>query len=241
MIPLRTIKIQTSRRFPFLGVYKRYIKALAHVLVRMKKSYAQHGEDAFIFDQLKYFNISTGIYVDIGANHPTDISNTYLFYRAGSHGITIEPNRELSALHKKFRGRDIVLSIGCGDENEIIKFSVSKTPVLSTFKKEELNGSDIWKEMYVPVFRLDDALKNIPFKWIYLLSIDTEGLDYQVLKGARKTLKNVYILLVEINSQSDESEFNKLIIGQGFLKIKIIGKNHIFLNSVFNTSEFKNN
>jgi hypothetical protein len=54
-----------------------------------KISYAQCGEDLivdFVFSGLKPPSIS---YLDIGAHHPTHLSNTYLFYRRGFAGFVL--------------------------------------------------------------------------------------------------------------------------------------------------------
>ena len=56
----------------------------------MKESYAQMGEDLvcdhYLGEPLK------GVYLDIGAYEPIFLSNTYLFYKRGWTGITVEPN-----------------------------------------------------------------------------------------------------------------------------------------------------
>ena len=54
-------------------------KAYAFFLRSWRRgSFAQEGEDRFL---LEYFGSKTGIYVDVGANHPFVISNTYLLYK----------------------------------------------------------------------------------------------------------------------------------------------------------------
>ncbi|MFM6249337.1 MAG: hypothetical protein ACKPEQ_09345, partial [Dolichospermum sp.] len=55
-------------------------------------SYSQCGEDLiinFIFNNLGIINPS---YLDIGAHHPTYLSNTYSFYRKGCQGVCVEPD-----------------------------------------------------------------------------------------------------------------------------------------------------
>jgi hypothetical protein len=66
--------------FPALGKYKRYSVAYFHSFLPTKKTYSQHKEDLFILETLKLYKLDESLYVDIGANHPTDISNTYLLY-----------------------------------------------------------------------------------------------------------------------------------------------------------------
>jgi len=93
------------RYYPNIGKIKRFILASLHSHTRVKSTYAQHGEDILVLEYLRGYDKSSGIYVDVGANHPTRISNTYLMYRNGFKGISIEPNSELSKLHAKYPRR----------------------------------------------------------------------------------------------------------------------------------------
>ena len=61
------------------------------------ESYSQFGEDKLIFD---YFNKKNGVFVEIGANDPILLSQTYLFERSGWTGILVEP---LPHLAKRLR------------------------------------------------------------------------------------------------------------------------------------------
>ena len=60
-------------------------------------SFSQHGEDRLL---LEYFHGKPGTYVDVGANYPVKISNTYLLYRNGWRGLTVEPIPRLSKRHR---------------------------------------------------------------------------------------------------------------------------------------------
>ncbi|MEI9928867.1 MAG: hypothetical protein WDN44_15790 [Sphingomonas sp.] len=51
------------------------------------------GEDVLLGRLLK--TASSGTYVDVGANHPIEGSNTYRLYRQGWTGLTIDPNSRL--------------------------------------------------------------------------------------------------------------------------------------------------
>src|SRR4051812_46477871 len=96
-------------RFPAALQWYRSYKTGRLAKKPVKSSYSQHGEDALVAELLGGYDLSAGIYVDVGANHPIRLSNTYLFYRKGHHGILIEPNRSLLSLLEKFRKRDIPL------------------------------------------------------------------------------------------------------------------------------------
>jgi len=221
------IKNFLVRYFPFLGKFKRYGKAWVHHIQPVKKSYSQHGEDCIFWEFLQSYNLQGSVYVDVGANHPSDISNSYLLYRRGLNGIIVEPNQELAGLFKRFRPRDISLAIGCGSENAILPFHISKTPVLSSFA--DSRNIDIYKTYYLPIMRLDDAIQHLNFDFISLLSIDVEGLNYEVLQGATKAIERSLLLCLEYETEEERGRFGELL-GNGFSLLQEIGCNLLFIN-----------
>ncbi len=77
-------------------------------------SYSQFGEDLivrYLFDML---GTKQPTYLDIGANHPRFISNTYYFYKRGARGVLVEPNPRLCKVLRSVRPRDVVLEVGIG-------------------------------------------------------------------------------------------------------------------------------
>lgn len=219
--------------FPWVGKIKRFFHALYHQLL-LKNSYSQFGEDAYLIELIKKLRVSKYTYIDVGANHPTSISNTYLLYRSGMSGIVIEPNSELITLFKIFRKRDIPLQIGCSNFSSISLFHISKTPVISTFTKEHnfYNSNNIDRISYVPVMKLDDAISNLNHSYISLLNIDVEGWNKEVLMGAINTCEKAAILCIEFDSDDDLVEY-KNILGHNFMMDRIFGCNVIFINRFF--------
>ena len=241
---INILKKYLVRFFPSIGIWKRSISALRDSFFPEKASYSQHGEDQFILAALSNYDLASGIYVDVGANHPTSISNTYLFYRKGYHGITIEPNPELSQLHQKFRPRDIILNIGCSNQPSLGCLNIGKAPVLSHFSNNaeieyrdknyvshQTLGFEVWKSMYVPILSLDMVIAEISCEWIYFLSIDVEGLDYEVLQGAKDTLNKVLFCCIEANDGLIEKEIDTCLTNIGFSLKKKIYCNLIYFNN----------
>jgi len=216
-----------ANNFPSLGKYKRYITAYRDGLMPVKETYSQHQEDKFFLTTLTKYNLNGSLYVDIGANHPTDISNTYLLYRNGMNGIVIEPNAELISLFHKFRKKDTTLAIGCSNVASILKFNISKTPVISSFSSSR--DVNVYKSIYVPVLPLDSALNTFQFSYINLLSIDVEGLTTQVLQGAASTLKRTLLICLESDSV-DEKKEHEAILGDTFVLVAEFGCNAIYMN-----------
>jgi FkbM family methyltransferase len=231
------VRDNIARALPFLGPYKRLAVA-ALDRVRPRETYAQHGEDLKALELLRGFDLSGGRYVDVGANHPHDISNTCLLYRHGMRGIVIEPNPELAALFSRFRPRDIALAVGCSEEPGVATFSISKTPVLSSLHAE--NAGPIWKTIHVPLLPLDAIVRSFEPAWIPFLSVDVEGHAAAVLRGAGQTLARTYVACVEANGVTEEAAVKDLLEKANFEIVERVGCNMFAVNrAVDSFREFK--
>jgi len=224
-----------AARAPWLGPPYRYFRAIRDSLAPCRDSYSQHGEDQYLWGQLSNYDLRDGVYVDVGASHPTTISNTYLFYRKGSHGVTIDPNHECVILHRRIRPRDIVIGVGCANQVRVAAFRISKTPVLSRFQHSKTRVSlldrEALREEFLPLLPLDIALMEIPIRWIYLLSIDVEGLDLEVLKGGNDTLGRTLFVCVEADTESERVAINAFLAQRGFALQRTMVCNQIFKNT----------
>ena len=125
-----------------------------------KKTYSMDGEDLFIDD---FFKNKIGLYVDVGAYHPLELSNTYLLHKRKWEGINIDINSLSIEYFDFLRPNDINLNLGVAKKNstKIIYFQKIKTKTLTAIlDKTKFKG------------------KEIDF-----LNIDTEGNDLEVLKS----------------------------------------------------------
>jgi FkbM family methyltransferase len=230
------------RNFPYLGTYKRKLAAFIDSSTPVKSSYSQYGEDVYLYEQIRKYDLNHSIFVDVGSNHPTSLSNTYLFYRQGLNGIAIDANSDLIRLHRRFRPRDIAICLGCSNKSSLGRFEVAKTPVLSRFQGSESPGNlgfEQWHLEFVPILPVDVAIKAIDFEWIFLLSIDVEGLDYEVLEGAKNTLEEVLFCCVEANNDSHAQRIGSLMQAIGFFLEKQIECNLIYRNSASKFEAYK--
>ena len=229
------IKIQIVNNFPFTSRWSRYIKAAYNAAAAEKKSYSQHGEDAFIVDLLtEALPNTTYNYIDIGAFHPVLLSNTYLLYRRKMNGVIVEPNRELLNLHKTFRPRDKQLEIACSNLNSLGEFHFQKTfPALSSLKK--VNTKTKVKSQFVPILNLDTIYQSLDFSKVHFLSIDVEGFDLEVLQGAEKTLPHTFLICIECESPSMEDAIKLYLKERDFIFLKQFACNLIFKNEKFSS------
>ena len=83
-----------------------------------EKFYSTFGEDRIL---ACYLPELTGEYIDVGSGNPRNGSNTYLFYRRGWAGITIDPIKTVRELQKKKRPKDtqIIACISNSPEKQV--------------------------------------------------------------------------------------------------------------------------
>jgi len=137
-------------------------------------SYAQNKEDLILEKLLP----NKGRYLEIGAYHPTRLSNTYRFYKKGWTGVVVEPNPEVKKIFRKIRPKDTFLNIGVSDKNSFLKYYQYLIPALNTFSSIN-NGHKIIKVSKIKTKKITDIVKeNFDF-----LSIDTEGFDEMILRS----------------------------------------------------------
>lgn len=140
-------------KFSFLISIKRYFVVYKDTIRSTRKTYSQFGEDLIVKEVISNIPPTKGIYIEIGANQPTQISNTYLFYRLGFHGIVIEPNHQMTKLFKRFRPKDIHFEIGCAEASGVGKFKKADFSVLSGFSSDIISIPN--KICWVPLLKCD--------------------------------------------------------------------------------------
>ena len=153
------------------------------------KYYAQEGEDILL---LRYFNYKkNGFFVDIGAHHPTKLSNTYKLYDLGWNGINIDAMPGSMQKFNELRNRDINIEAAVSDKIETLTYFKFNEPALNTL--DEVKARNIIENS---PFKLTDKIslkcktlkqileENLPVNTpIDFFSIDVEGFDLRALKS----------------------------------------------------------
>ena len=149
-------------------------------------SFSQHGEDTFIHE--RFGRKKGGSYVDVGASHPFRPSNTFLLYKNGWRGVTVEPVPLLGRLHKRWRPQDSLVQKAIGPSPGRVWFQEVLPSVLSTLDAKTarsyvLEGKAQLLQSYeIDVITLDQLFANyVGRRTIDLLSIDVEGLNAETI------------------------------------------------------------
>lgn len=191
------------------------------------RSYSQEGED-MVLRQI-FQARPTGFYVDVGAHHPQRFSNTYYFYLRGWSGINIDAMPGSMKLFESMRDRDINLEYAISDQAQTLTYYIFNEPALNGFSKElaeSRNGRKnfrIIEERPITTRTLAEVLaKHLPpGRSIEFLSVDVEGLDYQVLNSSDWDKYRPMVVLAEDlkgNSfeQVERSPVRELLMSKGY-------------------------
>ncbi|OAI42554.1 hypothetical protein AYO41_04055 [Verrucomicrobia bacterium SCGC AG-212-E04] len=179
-----------------------------------KLSFSQCGEDLIAWHLFSGIGVPRPTYLDIGAHHPTLLSNTALFYLLGSHGINIEPDPVLFSQIASHRRRDTNLNIGIAREPGDLAFFRMSDSSLSTFSVTEANRLEsqenipILKRLTLPVWTAADVLTIHSFVPDFV-SIDVEGNDLEVLESFQLEVNRPKVFCVETLTFSTKGDGKK--------------------------------
>lgn len=181
-----------------------------------KVSYSQCGEDLIMQHLFTVLKIGEVSYLDVGAHHPTYLSNTYLFYASGGHGVCVEPDPGLFEEFGKKRPRDINLNCGVGIVAEEADFFVMSTSTLNTFSRTEAEryqsyGKErILKTIRVALKPVGEILAQNFSKCPSLVSLDVEGMDYRILQDFDFGTYRPEVFCLETLSYTEDKSERKL-------------------------------
>jgi FkbM family methyltransferase len=156
-----------------------------------RTSYSQCGEDLILEHILgEYLHIAQPSYLDLGAHHPTYLSNTYRFYHKGSRGVCVEPDPVLFPPLQTARPRDVCLNVGVGASGAgAAEFYVMSSRTLNTFSRQEAERYQsygthkIQEVVEVPLLSVNEILEKHFDTRPDFVSLDVEGLDLEILKS----------------------------------------------------------
>lgn len=156
------------------------------------KSFCLWGIDALVKDILQRggYQIADMSYIEVGANHPIYGSATEAFYLLGARGILIEPNPDCIPILQDLRPEDRCLNCGIGKEKGTMKFyrfadnSYRNSFNYGEVEKNIARGYRLLDEIDVPVFSIDDIIKN------YKVDTSRTYLSVQVMGAELEVLEN---------------------------------------------------
>jgi FkbM family methyltransferase len=177
-------------------IYRR--QSLVRLQPGFKRSYSQSGEDMILNTIL--IHTKMGTYIDVGANNPTIQSNTHFFYLKGWSGINIDALPGSMAKFNKIRPRDTNLEVAISNQEARLKYHMFSSSFYNSFDESSATEH---KEKLIKIVEiststlkmvLDEHLRN---REIDFLSVDVEGLDFEVLCSNDWSRYRPKVILVE--------------------------------------------
>ncbi|EKU99904.1 hypothetical protein Lepto7375DRAFT_1990 [Leptolyngbya sp. PCC 7375] len=191
--------------------------------------YSQFGEDLFLRDYFK--DKLNGFYVDIGAYHPRQFSNTYFLYRyRGWAGINIEANLNCVTLFNQVRKRDVNIHAVVSDHETSVQYHAWGINSENSMNAAQINAltkrfgkaPEILELVAQPLSKLlNDHCPD--HKTIDFLNIDVEGNDLAVLKSNNWNLYKPQIIAVEqfgnTIEQISKTDLYQYLIDKGYQNV----------------------
>lgn len=200
-------------------------------------SYSQNGEDLVLLNLFRNLGIDKPSYLDLGAHHPTTISNTALMYSRGCRGVNIEANPNLIGDFYKERPEDKNVCVGVADkEDDLAFFTFDERSGRNTFsEKEAIRFAELYampvKDIHLIACKTLNQIVDEYCGGIFpdFLNCDLEGLDFDVLSVTDFSKSRPKIICVEV-SKLDLALIHDLMISNSFIPLEKMGDNVIFVN-----------
>ncbi len=139
---------------------------------------------------------ASGVFVDVGANHPVILSQTWALEQKGWSGVLVEPNPEMFKLlcEQRPRSRSVPAAVGVeSGEVDLFLGVIHQHSTLAPILGDPMSG----RKVRVPLRTLDSILSETGVTTIDFLSIDVEGHELKVLQGLNLEKYAPGLILVE--------------------------------------------
>lgn len=203
------------------------------IFQQLKGGFSQYGQDLFIYNMLMGRK-EEGFFLEIGANDPIEINNSYYFELHGWDGLAFEPVVSLAQKWKDLRKAECI-NIALGDQETEIEFI--EDGALSGIRKTSKYESELSDKKYIVQQRkLTNVLRERDITNVDVMFVDVEGFEMNVLKGIDFDALNISVICIENNEDSDlkaDMDLRKYIISRGY---KLIGR--LTIDDVFVKNDF---
>ena len=202
--------------------------------------FSQYAEDVVLGALLNRGDLpQVGFYVDLGAYHPLQYSNTMMLHMLGWNGINMDANPDVIELFKQARPHDTNICAGISDQNTILNYHRFKLRGCNTFSAEQAakiiaKGHQRLSIEKIKCYDINELLaRSMPKQQhIDVLNIDLEGLDEKVLKKLDWQQYSPTVLLTEAFQENIEeyvhSDIHIFIRNKGYTLISKSGHTAVY-------------
>ncbi len=203
-------------------------------------SFAQSGEDnimRFIFAALK-INLEDVTYLDLGANQPRVLSNTFFAYENCKNGVLVEANPNLCEILKRERPNDVVINKCIMSKgSEPLDFYILNDIGLSSMDKDEIDNAislnpalKVDSIVRVEAITVNEILEEyFQGKDLTILNIDIEGNEVEIINSIDFKKFRPLIIICEMIPYSPN-----ILVSPKNQEIIDIMKSHNYVEYAFN-------
>jgi FkbM family methyltransferase len=204
---------------------------------------SQCGQDQFINESF-FKNLRNGVFVDIGAHDGVTISNTYFFEKELDWtGICIEPIPDVFGRLKTNRKCHCIcagISVeGVGSKDffwikgpfEMLSGFIDKYDIRHVEHIQRLlaaSPASSYEVLKVDCLNLNQLLEDMQIYHVHLLSVDTEGGEFEILQNLDFSRYHIDVITVEDNYGN--KNFIPFLESKGFVFVKALHQDLVFVN-----------
>jgi FkbM family methyltransferase len=202
-------------------------RGLKDYLKLWMKMYSQGEEERCI---LQYFGGFKGRFLDIGAADGVTYSNTRALYEVGWKGVLVEPSNrlynELTKLYNTDEEMLLVNRLVASSTGEMVFFDNQKHTLSSTKKEhcELFKNYPPFVETTAKSISWQDFIQTFPGPY-HFVSIDTEGMDYEILKLI--DLKGINNKMICVEKVYNDEGIKEYLLDKGYKIVYASGENYI--------------
>ncbi len=196
------------------------------VLRRFHSAGSQLGQDL-----LALFAVGPGpgVFLDVGASDPVEISNTWLLEQVGWDGLLVEPNPDLHDAIRSARRAELVPAAASATEaGEATLRIVEDDPELSQLEaglepdELDMRGARArHRRITVPLVAIRDLVERTlaRFGRLDYVNLDVEGLEGDLVRGFPFDLARPALLTVEHNHARSRGAVRERLVEAGYAEL----------------------
>ncbi len=183
---------------------------------------SQQAEEQLVRD---FFAGEAGYFVEVGANHPTEGSQTWHLEQTGWTGVLVEPQPDLAAFLTTSRKARVFATACSSPANAGQSLPLHVDGARSALDRDRMaTGARAAYTIIVPTRTLDSVLEEAGAPvLIDFLSIDVEGHEIEVLSGF--DVNRWQPLLILIEDHVGNLRTHRYLTSSGYKLIRRIGNN----------------
>lgn len=184
-------------------------------------------------------SIERGVYIDIGAQHPTIDSVSRAFFERGWFGVHVEPVPEYAAMLREARPGDVVIQAAVSSQAGEISLAVFPDTGLSTVVESVAEGHASQTQFaaarreVVPAVTLSMVGDEVGNRDVHWLKIDVEGHERAVLEGWDASRLRPWICVIEAtlpnSAETNHSEWESILLKAGYECAYVDGLNRFYV------------